>query len=115
MKCVVAIDLPLLTAVDCASPDLAYWRLEKTTEILREVGAGKGFVLFRDALYEMLFRHSHLPELFWKEISNVNFESYRDDGNGTAYVGRHGCRRTDEGHLCGAGIGHEGGAGHSTG
>ena len=55
MKCVVAIDLPLLTAVDCTSPDLAYWRLEETTDIIREVSAGKGFILFRDALYEMLF------------------------------------------------------------
>ena len=81
MKCVVAIDLPLLTAVDCTSPDLAYWRLEETTGIIREVSAGKGFILFRDTLYEMLFGHSRFPELFWKEISNVNFESYQDDGD----------------------------------
>lgn len=79
MKCVVAIDLPLLTAVDCSSPDLAYWRLEETTGIIREVSAGKGFILFRDTLYEMLFGHSRLPELFWKEISNVNFEPYQED------------------------------------
>lgn len=79
MRYVVAIDLPLLTAVDCTSPDLAYWRLEKTTEILHEVSAGKGLLLFRDALYEMAFRHKRIPELFWKEFSNVNCESYQDD------------------------------------
>lgn len=81
MKCVVAIDLPLLTAVDCSSAYLAYWRLEETTDIIHEVSAGKGFILFRDALYEMLFGHGRLPELFWKEISNVNFEPYQDDGD----------------------------------
>lgn len=83
MKCVVAIDVPLLTAVDCSSSDVAYWRLAEATEVVHEVSAGKGFVLFRDALYEILFSHARVPELFWKEFSNVNFEPYKDDGDAT--------------------------------
>ena len=75
--------MPLLTAVDCSSSDQAYYRLVEAMEVIHEVCAGKGVILFRDTLYEILSSHDRVPELFWKEISNVNFEPYQNDDDAT--------------------------------
>lgn len=76
MRCLVAIDVPLLTAADSATPQLASRRLESVADLLFELKANKAVVLFSDSLKTMIWRNRLIPSLFLKAFANISTYTY---------------------------------------
>ena len=77
MKCISAIDIPLLTAVACATPYQVNQTLQKAMGILGELQAAKAFMLFNDEMYIALSAISSVPELFWEVLSKRSLRLMR--------------------------------------